>query len=944
MNNRSLLSAFFISILICGAVFVNVIHVDAAQGSGESSFNISGYILDSDGNGVAGANIIFNVPDIVPSVYSDASGYYLISAPAGTYHVNVWPPFDSNYIYYDEPAFVVDSDVTKNITQNSGYKVSGYITDLSGTPVVKAVVSLNNFLCGWYSTYSGYYFVTAPAGTYTLNARPANGPQDVTDFSPYSESNIVVNSNFEKNITVNSLLTPSSNLLNVELKSNLDGQASFATEEVHTSSNSVKLVIPTGANVGSYAIALYPYNKALRTLSTFSVYTSYVNATPRFVIYLDKNNDGVSESILLSDYQFTSNGAWKVTTGGYRWGWTESNMHLSVYGVAWQQLDYWKTEYGNINVPYIGIALEYWAVDPDGFGEPLYADELILNGVTYTIAPVLTPAPSPASDSDSWPMFHNDVAHSGYTESSGPLTNQLLWKYQTGSGIESSPAVVDGVVYFGSLWNGQNGFVNALNATTGSKIWQYATNSGIESSPAVVDGVVYIGSYSGNMYALNAASGSKIWAFNTGGSVFPSPAVVDGVVYVGSANGYMYALNAATGSPSWSYYTGGLILSSPAVIDGVVYFGSEDQNFYALQASDGSQIWNYSTGGFIDTSPVVVGGIVYFGSRDGYVYALNAFNGSEIWSFRPLHGNYGSYYYSTPAVANGVIYVGGYDSYIYALNAASGDLIWESPIGGYIFSSPVVAGGFVYAGSFDGKVYALNAITGGKIWSYQTGGKMRASCAVVNGVAYVGSDDGYLYAFGSSIQPAASYEISGYILDENGNGIEGAHIIFNVPELVPSVTSDASGYYVISAPAGTYHVNVWPPFDSNYINYDEPGFTVTSDMTKNITLQSGYKVSGYITDTSGNPVVGAVVSLDNYGSGWFSNSSGYYFLSVPAGTYTITAHPRTGNYYSGPTTYFPTYYEYNFTVNAETVKNITVGSSSPTSSADSEPVSSPDPS
>lgn len=948
--NRSFLSAFLISILICGLVFVSMFRFGMAQGSNEA-FSISGYILDSDGNGISGANIIFNVPDVVPSVYSDASGYYVISAPAGTYHVNVWPPFDSNYIYYDEPAFVVDSDVTKNITLNSGYKVSGYITDSSGTPVVKAVVSLNNFLCGWYSTYSGYYFVTAPAGTYTLNARPANGPQDVTNFSPYSEPNVVVNSNFEKNITVNSLPTPSSNTLNVELTSNLDGQATFTTEEVHTSSRSVKLVIPTGARVGSYAMALYPYNEALSTLSTFSVYTSYVNATPRFVIYLDKNNDGISDSILLSDYQFTSNGTWKVTTGGYRWGWTESNMQMSIYGVVWQQLDYWKNEYGNLTVPYVGIALEYWAVDPDGFSEPLYADELILNGVTYNIAPVSTPSPPSSdnsTDSHSWPMFHNDVAHSGYSESTGPLTNQILWKHQTGSGIESSPAVVDGVVYFGSLWNGQNGFVNALNATTGSKIWQYATNSGVESSPAVVDGVVYIGSYSGNVYALNAASGSKIWSFNTGGSVFPSPAVVDGKVYIGSATGYMYALDTSNGSPSWSYYTGDRILSSPAVVDGVVYFGSDDQTFYALRASDGAQIWNYSTGGFIDTSPVVANGIVYFGSRDGYVYALNATDGLQIWSFRAQHGNYGSYYYSTPAVANGVIYIGSYDSYVYALNAANGDLIWKSATGGYVFSSPVVAGGVVYVGSFDDKVYALDAITGGKIWSYQTGGKMRASCAVVNGAVYVGSDDGYLYAFGSSTQPAASYEISGYILDENGNGIEGAHIIFNVPEIVPSVISDPSGYYLITAPSGIYHVNVWPPFDSNYINYDESRFVVESDMTKNITLQSGYKVSGWISDTSGNPVVGAAVLLDNYGSGWFSNSSGYYFLNVPVGTYTITARPRTGNYYSGPTTDFPTYYEYNFTVNADTVKNITVGNSLPKSNPNSEttasPVSSPEPS
>src|SRR3989304_10093657 len=141
----------------------------------------------------------------------------------------------------------------------------------------------------------------------------------------------------------------------------------------------------------------------------------------------------------------------------------------------------------------------------------------------------------------------------------------------------------------------------------------------------------------------------------------------------------------------------------------------------------------------------------------------------------------------------------------------------------------------------------------------------------------------------SSTSSEPSFNISGYVLDADGHGVAGAMIIFNVPQIVPAVYSDSSGHYVISAPAGTYHVNVWPPFDSNYINYDEPGFVVGSDMTKNITLQSGYKVSGYIAFSNGTPVVGAAVlfrdSVNTFGSGWFSNSVGYYFLSVPAGTY-----------------------------------------------------------
>ncbi len=82
-------------------------------------------------------------------------------------------------------------------------------------------------------------------------------------------------------------------------------------------------------------------------------------------------------------------------------------------------------------------------------------------------------------------------------------------------------------------------------------------------------------------------------------------------------------------------------------------------------------------------------------------------------------------------------------------------------------------------------------------------------------------------------------------------------------------------------------------------------------------------MSGYITDNQGTPMTGSVVCLNNYLSGWFSNASGFYFLSVPDGIYTIDAHPRPGSYMS-PTSNFPNYFEYNFIVNRDTPKNITV--------------------
>jgi outer membrane protein assembly factor BamB len=126
-------------------------------------------------------------------------------------------------------------------------------------------------------------------------------------------------------------------------------------------------------------------------------------------------------------------------------------------------------------------------------------------------------------------------------------TLALKFSYSTGDIVYSSPAVVNGMVYFGS----NNSKVYALNATTGALAWQYTTLSYIYSSPAVANGVVYIGSNDGTMSALNAKTGALLWRYETRhGGVESSPTVANGAVYFGSVGGNVYALNAKTGAPS----------------------------------------------------------------------------------------------------------------------------------------------------------------------------------------------------------------------------------------------------------------------------------------------------------------------------------------------------------------------------------------------------------
>ncbi len=71
---------------------------------------------------------------------------------------------------------------------------------------------------------------------------------------------------------------------------------------------------------------------------------------------------------------------------------------------------------------------------------------------TPTPAPTATPAPTPE-----------------------PTAGDLVWRYETGDGVYSSPAVAGGVVYVGS----GDRYLYALDAATGDLVWRYQTGDGV---------------------------------------------------------------------------------------------------------------------------------------------------------------------------------------------------------------------------------------------------------------------------------------------------------------------------------------------------------------------------------------------------------------------------------------------------------------------------------
>src|SRR5262249_53784469 len=140
------------------------------------------------------------------------------------------------------------------------------------------------------------------------------------------------------------------------------------------------------------------------------------------------------------------------------------------------------------------------------------------------------------------------------------------WRFRSGGAVNSSPAVANGLVYFASIdgtftaVETESGKQKWQFKTEGeSRVTARGMHGTLPrtemmpdpfdvflSSPAIANGIVYFGSGDHHVYALDAQTGALKWKFKTGDVVHASPAIAKGVVYIGSWDRNMYALNAAT--------------------------------------------------------------------------------------------------------------------------------------------------------------------------------------------------------------------------------------------------------------------------------------------------------------------------------------------------------------------------------------------------------------
>jgi quinohemoprotein ethanol dehydrogenase len=205
----------------------------------------------------------------------------------------------------------------------------------------------------------------------------------------------------------------------------------------------------------------------------------------------------------------------------------------------------------------------------------------------------------------------------------------LAWfgDFDTRRGQESTPLVIDGVLYVTTAWSK----VYAYNASTGQPLWKYDPKVpgewGVNTCCDVVNrglgawkGKLYLGTLDGRLIALDAATGHEKWSTQTtpkdkAYGITGAPRVANGKVFIGQAGsefeqrGFLAAYDAESGEQLWKWW---------------VVPGDPTKGFETPQLARAARTWKgewWKTGGGgspwdgIAYDPVT--GYVIFGSGNG---------------------------------------------------------------------------------------------------------------------------------------------------------------------------------------------------------------------------------------------------------------------------------------------------------------------------------------
>ncbi len=410
---------------------------------------------------------------------------------------------------------------------------------------------------------------------------------------------------------------------------------------------------------------------------------------------------------------------------------------------------------------------------------------------------------NPVTPSQDWPLFQQNISHTGQAPSSRTIQNPFIrWKQAVGvAGWLNSPLIADGQVFISSsgyLWqipdyeagNESDSLptdgVYAFDLKTGARNW-YAPARADASGIAYENGQIFATGDEGAVWALDARTGELKWRQELGAETF-QVLVHNQVVYVGTAQGLFFALDANTGKIRWKTALEGSIRAGAALQGDRLVIGTTHGKIYGLSLK-GKIRWEkdilslypeYVNEQYLTPIEIYGSATLYKNSaiigfaRDNLyptpaLIRLDLLTGKLLWKAESdgERQNWGNIRTSPVLYNDLLIYAEPYSNEVIAVNAETGKALGSTSVGVPMFpqwASPALSGSMVIIPRHDGGLYTLDAAKGKAGWALYLGEPKLAGSKFPEGIATGGGATHFHPSIGDAIFSSPAVSKQGYIL------------------------------------------------------------------------------------------------------------------------------------------------------------------------------------
>ncbi|MEX2431525.1 MAG: PQQ-binding-like beta-propeller repeat protein [Dehalococcoidia bacterium] len=289
---------------------------------------------------------------------------------------------------------------------------------------------------------------------------------------------------------------------------------------------------------------------------------------------------------------------------------------------------------------YQGIVYAMRAAGLDGARTTELDGNALTKGVAGSVVPVDVPAAGAGDDLVVAAVAEDANAGRVHVLSADNLVEQCRYPARGLAPIGqiwSTPTVVDGIVYVGTL----DHELHAMRVADCSAVWPEPADlhGAVVAPPFAMGDKVYVGTFDRRFYEVDRQTGEAEELF-TADNWFWGGVASDGTrLFIPNLDGRLYTYDLQLGREGWTFSPEDAgrtpILATPAVHGDTVITASDSGLISILRTSDGGLEWDQQAPGGAIRAPLTVSGdILYVHAVEGVVSAIDLEAKRLLWSQR----------------------------------------------------------------------------------------------------------------------------------------------------------------------------------------------------------------------------------------------------------------------------------------------------------------------